>query len=38
MKQVLTIIGIIAAVAAVAVAVLKFLPAPPSIREDFTCE
>ena len=38
MKQLLTVIGIVVAVAAVAVAVLKFLPTPATIREDFTCE
>ena len=38
MKQVLTIIGIIVAAAAVAVAVLRYLPAPATIREDFICE
>ena len=38
MKQVLTILGIVAAVVAVAVAVLKFLPEPATIREDFICD
>ncbi len=38
MKQALTIIGIIVAVAAVAVAVLKYWPAPATIREEFICE
>lgn len=38
MKQFLTIVGIVTAVAAIAVAVLHFLPAPASIREDFICE
>lgn len=38
MKQALTILGIIVAVVAVAVTVLKFLPEPATIREDFICE
>ena len=38
MKQFLVIIGVIVAVATVAVTVMKYLPGPASIREDFTCD
>ena len=38
MKQFLIIVAVIVSVAAAAAAVLKFLPATATIREDFTCE
>ena len=38
MKQFFAILAVIASVAALAVVVLQFLPAPATIREDFTCE